>query len=107
MACLVAGCAAPTPFATLKSGPLAAARTWNAGELVLRCTPRDAEVAVDGVAQGLCSDFDGEPAALKVGTRARRVEVKKLGFQTWESWLAADQTRVVMTVTLLPTGGSP
>jgi hypothetical protein len=82
-------------------------RVSGAGELVLRCAPSDAEVALDGVSQGLCSDFNGEPHALKVGTSARRVEVKKSGFHTWESWLAADQTRVVMTVTLLPSGGSP
>ena len=82
-------------------------RVSGAGELVLHCAPTDAEVALDGVAQGLCSDFNGEPYALKVGEKARRVEVKKSGFVTWETWLAADQTRVVMTVTLLPSGGSP
>lgn len=79
-------------------------RSQAIGELVLRCTPDDAEVALDGVSQGLCSDFDGAPRSLKVGTRSRRVEVKKRGFETWESWLAADQTRVVMTVTLVPSG---
>ncbi|MER2562614.1 MAG: hypothetical protein ABTQ32_17950 [Myxococcaceae bacterium] len=82
-------------------------RVSGAGELVLHCAPADAEVALDGVSQGLCTDFNGEPRALRVGTRARRVEVKKSGFHTWESWLAADETRVVMTVTLLPNGGSP
>lgn len=82
----------------------APSRSHAVGELVLRCTPDDAEVAVDGVSQGLCKDFDGAPSALKVGTKTRRVEVKKRGFETWESWLAADQTRVVMTVTLVPSG---
>ena len=82
-------------------------RISGSGELVLRCTPADAEVALDGVTQGLCSDFNGEPHALKVGEKARRVEVKKSGFATWETWLAADQTRVVMTVTLLSSGGNP
>ena len=82
-------------------------RVSGTGELVLKCTPPDAEVSLDGVSQGSCSDFNGEPSALKVGEKARRVEVKKSGFVTWESWLAADQTRVVMTVTLLPNGGSP
>lgn len=82
-------------------------RVSGAGELVLKCTPADADVSLDGVSQGSCSDFNGEPHALKVGERARRVEVKKSGFVTWETWLAADQTRVVMTVTLLPNGGSP
>ncbi|MBL8922543.1 MAG: hypothetical protein JNJ54_27070 [Myxococcaceae bacterium] len=106
----LAGCAGPQLVLPKVAPATPAQRSWRvagAGELVLRCTPADAEVALDGVSQGLCSDFDGEPHALKVGTAARRVEVKKSGFQTWESWLAADQTRVVMTVTLLPNGGSP
>ena len=106
----LAGCAGPQ-LALPRVEPAAPTqRAWRmagAGELVLRCTPFDAEVALDGVTQGSCQDFNGEPNALKVGTTARRVEVKKSGFHTWESWLAADQTRVVMTVTLLPNGGSP
>lgn len=80
-------------------------RSFTTGELVLKCAPADAEVSVDGVGQGLCSDF--HVAAVKVGTRARKIEVKKSGFAPWESWLAADQTRVVMNVTLEPSGGSP
>lgn len=77
------------------------------GELVLKCSPDDAHVSLDGVSQGLCSDFAGTPHGLKVGTSARRVEVKKPGFEPWESWLAADKTRVVITVTLQPFGGRP
>lgn len=108
---LLAGCAsAPsglTSMPRVTETRLRPYRVSGAGELVLKCQPVDAEVALDGVSQGLCSDFNGEPRALKVGERPRRVEVKKAGFVTWESWLAADQTRVVMNVTLLPNGGSP
>jgi hypothetical protein len=81
-------------------------RVSGAGELVLKCTPTDAEVALDGVTQGVCTDFGGEPKGLKLGKSARHVVVKKSGFGTWETWLAADETRVVMTVTLTPNGGS-
>lgn len=98
------GCASqrlPLPTVTSVSAP---ARSTTVGELVLHCTPEDAEVALDGVSQGVCSDFSGQPRALKVGRSARRVEVKKRGFETWETWLAADQTRVMMTVTLIPSG---
>ncbi len=84
----------------------APARVSGAGELVLKCTPADAEVALDGVSQGVCSDFGGEPHGLKVGRAPRHVVVKKSGFTPWETWLAADETRVVMTVTLTPNGGS-
>jgi hypothetical protein len=75
-------------------------------ELVLRCSQPDAEVALDGVPQGTCDDYDGEPRALGLGRGSRRLEVKKRGFVTWESWLEADGTRVVVDVTLLSTGGS-
>jgi hypothetical protein len=85
----------------------ASSRASTAGELVLRCSPTDAEVALDGVSQGVCTDFNGEPNALKVGGQTRRVEVKKSGFAPWQTWLAADRTRVVVSVTLLPNGGSP
>jgi hypothetical protein len=81
-------------------------RVSGAGELVLRCTPADAEVALDGVSQGLCSDFSGAPRGLQVGKAPRHVVVKKPGFGDWETWVAADETRVVMTVTLTPNGGS-
>ncbi len=108
---LLAGCVASQPglptMPKITEGQMRPSRVSGAGELVLHCAPGDAEVALDGVTQGLCSDFNGEPHALKVGEKARRVEVKKSGFVTWETWVAADQTRVVMTVTLLPSGGSP
>jgi len=75
-------------------------------ELVLRCTQPDAEVVLDGVPQGTCEDYNGEPRALGLGHGSRRLEVKKRGFVTWESWLEADGTRVVVDVTLLSIGGS-
>lgn len=104
---LLAGCVTGPTLPTVAPQVRQAYRVAGAGELVLRCSPTDAEVALDGVSQGLCSDFTGAPQALKVGERPRRIEVKKSGFQTWETWLSADQTRVVMNVTLLPNGGSP
>ena len=71
------------------------------GELVLRCTPFDAEVQLDGVPQGLCSDFSGTPRGLSMGKGTRRVEVSKPGYAPWERWLDADTTRVMMTVRLV------
>ncbi len=76
---------------------------WRS-ELVLHCTPTDAEVHLDGVPQGVCSDFAGTPRGLALGRGGRRVEVKKPGFVAWQRWLDADDTRVVMQVTLEPNG---
>lgn len=101
----VAGCA------TTPTGPLGTkvvlppARVTTRSELVLRCTPDDAEVALDGVPQGTCADFDGEPRTLGLGAGARHVRVKKRGYLPWESLMQADNTRVVMTVSLIPSEG--
>jgi hypothetical protein len=81
-------------------------RPSKRSELVLHCSEQDAEVWLDGVPQGTCGDFDGDPNGLGLGKGARRVQVKKRGFEPWESWLEADGTRVVMNVALIPNGGS-
>lgn len=99
-----AGCASSAP--SLVPGVSAPQKSSRRSELVLRCTPPDAEVSLDGVPQGTCDDFDGEPRGLGLGKGSRRVEVKKRGFSPWESWMQADGTRVVMDVTLIPNGGS-
>ena len=83
------------------------ARVTTRSELVLKCDPVDAEVSLDNVPQGTCEDFDGEPKALPIPSGARRIAVKKRGFQPWNSILETDGTRVVMTVTLISTGGTP
>lgn len=83
------------------------ARVTTRSELVLHCEPADAEVALDGVPQGTCQDFNGEPKALPIPSGVRRVAVKKSGFQSWDSIIDTDGTRVVMSVTLISTGGTP
>lgn len=83
------------------------ARVTTKSELVLHCDPPDAEVTLDGVPQGTCEDFNGEPKALPIPSGARRIVVKKPGFQPWNSILETDGTRVVMSVTLTSTGGTP
>lgn len=97
-----AACAPPAPAyeALLRPRP--------DGELVLRCSQPDAEVWLDGVPQGTCEDFDGEPRGLGLrGRGSRHVEVRKDGFFSWESALEADGTRVQLDVALQPTGAGP
>lgn len=104
----VAGCATTPAGPTVQSFVLPPSRLTTRSELVLRCTPDDAEVALDQVPQGTCADFDGEPKTLGLGSGARYVTVKKRGYLPWESLMQADGTRVVMTVSLIPSeGGSP
>lgn len=81
------------------------ARVTTRSELVLACVPADAEVVLDGVPQGTCDDFRGEPKGLTLKKGARRVQVKKAGYLPWDSVVETDGTRVTMNVTLISTGG--
>lgn len=101
---VVAACATPAP--ELVPGLQSPSPGRRKSELVLRCQPPDAEVVLDGVSQGTCEDFKGEPRGLSLGNGSRRVEVRRGGYQGWESWMVADGTRMTMDVTLIPNGGS-
>jgi hypothetical protein len=86
----------------------AALRVPRRAEVAFHCSHPDAEVVLDGVPQGTCEDYDGDPKALGLG-RGRggvhRVAVRKQGFSTWESWLEADGTRLEVDVTLFSVSG--
>lgn len=105
---LVLGCACSAAQGPLLVPPLVLpdGRTAHRGEVVLHCVPAEAEVSLDGVPQGLCSDFDGSPRGLKVGSGGRRLQVKHPGYAAWESWLDASDTQVTLSVTLVATGDS-
>lgn len=104
-ALVLAGCASQGAPSLVPALELPKPRAGQRSELVLHCSEADAEVWLDGVPQGTCADFDGEPKGLGLGTGPRRVQVKKRGFQAWESYLEADGTRVVMNVALIANGG--
>ena len=69
----------------------------------LSLEPKDADVYVDGVLQGIADDFDGQPRYLKVEPGLRRVELRKAGLKTWrmELQMAADG-RQTITAKLSP-----
>lgn len=101
------GCVQTSNVLTASQGRLPAARVTTKSELVLACTPADAEVVLDGVPQGTCEDFGGEPKGLPMGKGVRRVQVKKQGYLPWDTVVETDGTRVMMNVTLISTGGTP
>lgn len=74
------------------------------GDVVLRCEPPDAEVALDGVTQGLCSDFRGEPRGLRVGEGLHQLDVKKEGHWPYTTYIDPHGTRAVLEVRLRPMG---
>ncbi len=98
------GCAhEPTPFDRMvRENPelLKQARAVD-GDLRLTCDHADAEVSVDGVIQGLCSDFsDGVLVRLTEGPHL--VEVKKAGFVPYRAQVLAGDARTSLNVTLVP-----
>ena len=103
---MLSGCTAASGPMLVPPLSLPDGRTGRRGEVVLRCVPSDAEVALDGVPQGTCSDFDGSSRGLKVNGGQHRVAVKKQGYAPWESWLDASQTQVTLSVNLISTGES-
>lgn len=105
---LALGACAQTPSNVLTTSweKLPPARVTTKSELVLSCIPADADVELDGVPQGTCEDFRGEPKGLAMGKGVRRVQVKKQGYLPWDTVVETDGTRVVMNVTLISTGST-
>lgn len=104
----ITSCAQTSNVLTVTAGKMPPARVTTKSELVLSCTPADADVELDGVPQGTCEDFRGEPRGLAMGKGVRRVQVKKQGYLPWDTVVETDGTRVVMNVTLISrTGGTP
>lgn len=107
---VLAACTPPStlPLVPALRDPPASVRAHpRRPEVAFHCSQADAEVLLDGVPQGSCEDYDGDPKALGVGQGGHRVAVRKPGFFTWQSWLEADGTRLEVDVTLVSvTGGS-
>ncbi len=68
----------------------------------LHCTPDDATLSVDGVPKGLCSDFARVPAQLKGEGKLHLLEVKKQGYQPYQTYFAPSGATVTLTVQLAP-----
>lgn len=108
VAVLASGCAPKSALVLASEAKLPPARVTTKSELVLQCTPPDAEVELDGVPQGTCDDFDGAPRGLSLASKGfQRVAVRKRGFLPWETVIETDGTRVALNVTLIASGGSP
>lgn len=72
------------------------------GNLLLRCEPSDAEVSLDGVPQGVCTDFGGESGGLRVGVGLHRIDVKKEGFWPYTTYYESGSARAGLTIRLRP-----
>jgi len=77
----------------------------NVGGLIFEVNPPDAEVVLDGVAQGKASDFTQE-RYLKVESGMHRLELRKPGYETYSRTLFVSHSLLRIEATLV-TGGSP
>ncbi|MDY7231549.1 PEGA domain-containing protein [Hyalangium rubrum] len=83
------------------------------GDVVLRCEPPDAEVYLDGVIQGICTDFRGSPRGLRVGKGLHQIEVRKQGYWPYTTYFEPHGARAALDVRLqtmgtgTPEGGAP
>ncbi|MCY1078511.1 hypothetical protein [Archangium lansingense] len=105
---LVLGCASgpeqvDSPAAERAREMMRTMRSRN-GNLLLRCEPADAEVYLDGVAQGVCSDFGGRPSGLQVGLGLHRIDVKKDGHWPYTTYYEPSSARAGLTIKLRPMG---
>jgi hypothetical protein len=111
LALAIAACAAPqTEQAAMfaKAGEGLHGAEQRSGDLALTCNPLDSEIWLDGVPVGSCTEFSGR-RGLSLGQRMRKVEVRKEGYRSFETFVEPDGTRAALTVTLAPsnTGGGP
>jgi len=101
----LAGCAStPVQQTRARAAELVTEARVRPGDVELRCDPADAEVEVDGVPRGLCSDFTGERAGLELGKGLHRIAVKKSGYVPYVTSIDPSGVRAVLTIRLIPTG---
>ncbi|MDC0706917.1 PEGA domain-containing protein [Stigmatella sp. ncwal1] len=72
----------------------------QSGNVILRCEPPEAEVALDGVTQGVCSDFQGTPRGLQVGQGLHQIEVRMEGHWPSITYLEPQGARTTLNVRL-------
>ncbi|EAU66502.1 S-layer protein, putative [Stigmatella aurantiaca DW4/3-1] len=101
------GCAArpEEPGALVQARKLMRGAESQSGNLILRCDPPEAEVALDGVTQGVCSDFQGTPRGLQVGEGLHQIEVRLEGHWPYTTYLEPQGARTTLNVRLQSKAG--
>lgn len=95
------GCAGTQEPDTLaRARELMAGARNPSGDVALRCEPEDAEVYLDGVLQGLCSDYSGNPKGLSLGVGLHQIEVKKQGYWPYTTYYEPSGARARLTIQL-------
>ena len=104
---LLIGCAAPqTPEDRMRERARALISEDEArrGNVWIACEPGDAEVSIDGLAQGTCAQLGALDRGLGVAPdRMHRLEVKKRGYLPYVTYIAPGGARAALRVRLSPT----
>lgn len=95
------------PESVVRARELLRTRGSTRGDVVLKCEPPDAEVYLDGVIQGVCTDFGGAPVGLTVGEGLHKVEVMKDGFWPYTTYYEPSGARATLRVQLRPKDSRP
>ncbi len=75
----------------------------NVGGLIFTVNPPDAEVVLDGVSQGMASEFT-EERYLKVESGPHRLELRKAGYETYSRTVYVSSSLLRIEVTLVLKG---
>ncbi len=78
----------------------------NVGGLIFAVNPPDAEVVLDGVSQGMASDFT-EERYLKVESGPHRLELRKAGYATHTRTIYVSKSLLRVEATLVEGGAAP
>ncbi|MCY1003541.1 PEGA domain-containing protein [Myxococcus sp. MISCRS1] len=104
---VLSGCGRKEPDSVAKARELMAGAKPTSGDVSLRCVPEDAEVYLDGVLQGVCSDYAGNPRGLNLGVGLHQIEVKKHGYWPYTTYYEPSGARARLNVTLRATESAP
>ena len=77
----------------------------NVGGLIFAVNPPDAEVVLDGIVQGMASEFT-EERYLKVESGTHKLELRKAGYETYSRTVYVSNSLLRIETTLV-TGSAP
>lgn len=98
------GCAHRTSSEVRAQEVLAGAQAARV-DLQVSCSPPDAEVSVDAVPRGLCSDYDAPGAGLRLGAGMHQVAIRKEGFRPYVTYYEPSGARLSLSIELVPAQG--
>ncbi len=78
----------------------------NVGGLIFAVNPPDAEVVLDGVVQGMASEFT-EERFLKVESGTHKLELRKAGYETYSRTIYVSHSLLRIETTLVAGGAPP